>query len=130
MTAGSFTQVREEQSPTLQARDYKDPNVVNQGYIVRRLTETECAALQGFPRWWCTGLETPKPTEEDIAFWKEVFEAHRRAAGKSKKPKSRNQIVKWLKNPYSAGKAYAMWGNGIALPCALFVMQGIVKAED
>ena len=25
-------------------------------YIVRRLTPTECARLQGFPDWWCEGL--------------------------------------------------------------------------
>jgi len=130
MTAGSFTQACKEQSPTLAARDYKDPNLLNHGYIVRRLTPTECAALQGFPRWWCAGLETPKPTEEDILFWSEVFEAHRCAVGKSKKPKSRAQIVKWLKHPHTDGAEYKLWGNGIALPCALFVMQGIVEADD
>ena len=26
-------------------------------YIVRRLTPTECARLQGFPDWWCDGAE-------------------------------------------------------------------------
>lgn len=24
-------------------------------YIIRRLTPTECARLQGFPDWWCDG---------------------------------------------------------------------------
>jgi len=129
MTAGAYTQVCEEQSPTLQARDWKDPSLLNQGYIVRRLTPTECAALQGFPRWWCAGLETLKPTEADITFWTEVWETHRQAVGKSKKPKSRNQLVKWLRCPHSDAAEYKLWGNGIALPCALFVLQGITEAE-
>ena len=50
MTTGTYTQTLEEQSPTLMARDYKDPPVVNETepeYIVRRLTPTECARLQG-----------------------------------------------------------------------------------
>jgi DNA (cytosine-5)-methyltransferase 1 len=86
--------------------------------------------LQGFPSGWCAGLETMEPTEEDIAFWSEVFETHRLAIGKSKKPKSRNQIVKWLQNPHTDGAEYKLWGNGIALPCALFVMQGIVEGGE
>ena len=102
MTTGSYTQTLEEQSPTLMARDYKDPPVVNETepeYIVRRLTPTECARLQGFPDWWCAGLETDEPSEEEIEFWTEVFETHRTVLGTSSKPKSRNQIIKWLKGP-------------------------------
>ena len=95
MTTGCFTQVYEEKAPTLQARDYKDaPAIARGAYVVRRLTPTECALLQGFPPDWCARLETPEPTEEDIAFWSEVWETHRRIAGTSSKPKSRNQIIK------------------------------------
>ena len=46
-------------------------------YTVRRLTPTECARLQGFPDWWCRDLGTEDPTEEDLAFWADVFETHR-----------------------------------------------------
>ncbi|MFR8873584.1 MAG: DNA cytosine methyltransferase [Oscillospiraceae bacterium] len=112
--------------PALMARDYKDPTAVNSGYTVRRLTPTECARLQGFPDWWCTGLETPEPTREDIAFWTEVWETHRRAVNSSVKPKTERQIVKWLKAPYSDAAEYKMWGNGVALPCVWFVLSGIV----
>ena len=129
MTTGIYTQALEEQSPTLMARDYKDPPVVNETepeYIVRRLTPTECARLQGFPDWWCTGLETDEPSEEEIEFWTEVFEIHRSVMGKSSRPKSRNQIVKWLKNPHSDSAEYKMWGNGVALPNVYFVLSGIV----
>lgn len=129
MTTGSYTQALEEQSPTLMARDYKDPPVVNEtepDYIVRRLTPTECARLQGFPDWWCAGLGTDEPTEDEIEFWTEVFEIHRSVMGTSSKPKSRNQIVKWLKNPHSDSAEYKMWGNGVALPNVYFVLSGIV----
>ena len=129
MTTGTYIQALEEQSPTLMARDYKDPPVVNETepeYIVRRLTPTECARLQGFPDWWCAGLGTDEPTEEEIEFWTEVFEIHRSVMGTSSKPKSRNQIVKWLKNPHSDSAEYKMWGNGVALPNVYFVLSGIV----
>ena len=33
-----------------------DINKQSRKYIVRRLTPTECAALQGMPRDWCEGL--------------------------------------------------------------------------
>ena len=126
MTMNSYVQVEEEKSPALLSRDYKDPTAVNSGYTVRRLTPTECARLQGFPDWWCTGLETPEPTREDIAFWTEVWETHRRAVYPSVKPKTERQIVKWLKAPYSDAAEYKMWGNGVALPCVWFVLSGIV----
>ena len=129
MTTGTYTQMLKEQSPTLMARDYKDPPVVNETepeYIVRRLTPTECARLQGFPDWWCAGLGTDEPTEDEIEFWTEVFETHRSVMGKSSRPKSRNQIIKWLKNPHSDSAEYKMWGNGVALPNVYFVLSGIV----
>lgn len=47
------------------------------------------------------------------------------AMGESKKEKTDNQICKWLKDPESDSAKYKMWGNGIALPCAMFVMEGI-----
>ena len=126
MTMNSYVQVEEEKAPALLSRDYKDPTAVNSGYTVRRLTPTECARLQGFPDWWCAGLETPEPTREDIAFWTEVWETHRRAVNPSVKPKTERQIVKWLKAPYSDAAEYKMWGNGVALPCVWFVLSGIV----
>ena len=126
MTMCGFPQVSKEQAPTLLARDFKDPTAVNRGYTVRRLTPTECARLQGFPDWWCAGLETPEPTEADITFWSEVWETHRRIIGTATKPKTRNQIVSWLQSPHSDSAEYKMWGNGVALPCVFFVLAGIV----
>ena len=100
--------------------------VVENRYVVRRLTPQECALLQGFPPDWCAGLETPDPTEEDIAFWSEIWETHRKTMGTSSKPKSRNQIIKWLQDPHTDAKEYMLWGNGTALPVNVFVLGGIV----
>lgn len=134
-TVGSFMSSSEETAQTLMARDYKDPQIVNASqpgepmYIVRRLTPVECARLQGFPDWWCMGLETPDPTEEDIAFWTEVFETHRRLTNPKGKPKPRNQIIKWLQHPYTDSAEYKLWGNGICLNNGYFVLAGIVWAD-
>ncbi len=99
-------------------------------YIVRRLTPLECSRLQGFPDYWELDLETPSPTEEDIAFWAEVFETHRKVVSPDVKPKTRNQIVKWLKEPYSDSASYKMWGNGMALPNMLFVISRIKEVHQ
>ena len=106
--------------------------VIDNHYIVRRLTPTECARLQGFPDWWCDGLESENPSEEEISWWANVFETHRKVVGESTKPKTRNQIIKWLKDPHSDSAEYKMWGNGVALPCVDYVLRGIVenKKED
>lgn len=131
MTTGSYMQVEKEVTPTLMARDYKDPTTIVSGsqevnYTVRRLTPTECARLQGFPDWWCNDLGTENPTEEDLEFWTDVFETHRKIVTHAKKSKTKKQIVKWLKNPHSDSAEYKMWGNGVALPNVVFVLSGIV----
>ena len=133
-TTGNFMTVAKEKSPTLAARDYKDPPIVNDTdepyYIVRRLTPVECARLQGFPDWWCSDLGTEAPTEEEIRFWSEVWETHRRVMDTSQKPKSEKQVIKWLKDPYSDSAEYKLWGNGVSLPIVLFVLSGIVWAAS
>lgn len=129
--ASFFTSAEEELANTLVATDYKDPPIVNDvgempEYIVRRLTPTECARLQGFPDWWCSDLGTAEPTKEEIKWWTEVFETHRLIMGTSSKPKTEKQIIKWLKDPHSDSAEYKMWGNGVALPNVVFVLSGIV----
>ena len=126
------TVAEKELANTLVTSDYTDPPSVAKEeklepqYIIRRLTPTECARLQGFPDWWCADLGTENPTEDDLAFWREVFETHRKIMGVSSKPKSDRQIIKWLKNPHSDSAEYKMWGNGIFLGNAYFVLSGIV----
>lgn len=102
------------------------PGAVQTGYTVRRLTPTECSRLQGFPDWWCAGLETAEATEAEIAFWSEVWATHHRITGVTTKPKTRKQIIRWLQHPHSDSAEYKMWGNGVALPCVFFVLAGIV----
>lgn len=94
-------------------------------YTVRRLTPTECARLQGFPDWWCRNLGTEEPTEEELAFWADVFETHRKIVTHAKKPKTEKQIRKWLADPYTDSAEYRIWGNGICLANAFFVLAGI-----
>lgn len=67
----------------------------------------------------------------DAQYWgvpqrrKRIYLTQMEAMGESKKEKTDNQICKWLKDPESDSAKYKMWGNGIALPCAMFVMEGI-----
>jgi DNA (cytosine-5)-methyltransferase 1 len=123
--------VEKEKSHTLMARDYKDPQIINDTlneepvYIVRRLTPTECARLQGFPDWWCSDLAIPNPTEEELAFWAEVWETWRKLTNPYGKPKTEKQLRKWLADPYTDAAEYKLWGNGVAVPCVYFVLSGI-----
>ena len=57
-------------------------------YVVRRLTPTECAALQGFPKDWCADIH------------------------------------------HSDSAEYKLWGNGIALPSILPMMQNAVRLME
>ena len=115
-----------EKASCLKRRDYKDnTDLILWEYIIRRLTPLECCRLQGFPDNWAEELGITEPTQEDIDHWREVFRTQMEAMGESKKEKTDNQICKWLKDPESDSAKYKMWGNGIALPCAMFVMEGI-----
>lgn len=105
--------------------DNPEAQMLPVAYTVRRLTPTECARLQGFPDWWCSNLGTENPTDEELAFWTDVFETHRRIVTQAKKPKTEKQIRKWLADPYSDAAEYKLWGNGVALPCVYFVLAGI-----
>jgi DNA (cytosine-5)-methyltransferase 1 len=133
-TTGHFMTVEKEKSNTLVARDYKDPQIVNDTpnqeltYIVRRLTPVECGRLQGFPDWWCEDLAISDPTEEELSFWTQVWETWSRLNGK--KPKTEAQVRKWLANPYKDSAAYKMWGNGLCLANSYFVLAGIAWAEE
>lgn len=102
----------------------------NTRYIVRRLTPTECARLQGFPDTW--GHPTPKEalTDEEYRFWLDVRNTHAAINGKQVKDYSKEQILTWYNKLHTDSSEYKMWGNGIALPPALYCMQGIVEALD
>jgi len=125
-----------EQANTLVASDWKDPPLVNDlpndkpVYIVRRLTPVECARLQGFPDWWCADLADTDPSDEEIAFWTEVWETWRQLTNPKGKPKTEKQIRKWLADPYTDSAEYKLWGNGISLPIPYFILSGIAWAAQ
>ena len=72
-------------SVTTDSRNYMVKSDRKRKYIVRRLTPTECARLQGFPDWWTDGADG------------------------------------------SDSAKYKLWGNGIALPCAVNVIGRLAK---
>ena len=179
-TTGSFTQATEEVTPTLMARDWKDPTVVcypaelhdfiadhnadaphqqdqlqaadgiarplvasthgssshhtktviydHPHYIVRRLTPTECARLQGFADWWSFTETKDSLTDEEFSFWLEVRNTHAAINGREVKEYTKKQMLTWYNKLWTDSAEYKMWGNGIALPPALYCLQGIVDA--
>jgi DNA (cytosine-5)-methyltransferase 1 len=133
-TTGSFMTVEREKTNTLMARDYKDPQIINDApnqeptYIVRRLTPVECARLQGFPDWWCSDLAVLNPNDGELTFWMEVWATWNKLNGR--KPKTEAQVRKWLANPHSDSAEYKLWGNGISLPIVFFVLSGIIWAAS
>ena len=97
-------------------------------YIVRRLTPTECARLQGFPDKWGHPDHKDSLTDEEYSFWMDVRNTHATINGKAVKEYTREQMLKWYNGLHTDSAEYKMWGNGIALPCALYVLQGIEDA--
>lgn len=97
-------------------------------YIVRRLTPTECARLQGFADRWGDIEEKYDLTDEEYAFWLEARNIHAAINGKAVKEYTKDQMVKWYNKLHTDSAEYKMWGNGIALPPALYCMQGIMEA--
>lgn len=81
----------EEICPTLQAKgkgggfSLNCSHPIRVGMLIRRVTPTECARLQGMPDWWC----------DDV--------------------------------PHYDSAEYKMWGNGMALPCVMYVFEGVAK---
>ena len=102
-------------------------NTVRVNYIVRRLTPTECARLQGFPDNWGHPDKKETLTDAEYKFWLEVRNTHAAINGKTVKQYTKEQILKWYNSLHSDAAEYKMWGNGIALPNALYVMEGIAE---
>lgn len=99
-------------------------------YIVRRLTPTECARLQGFPDWWGEIPKKDNLTDDEYVFWLNVRNTYAKINNKTTKEYSKEQMLSWYNKLHSDSAEYKMWGNGIALPNALYVMQGIVTEVD
>lgn len=114
--------------PTVLAPVGKEKTVaVPVHYIVRRLTPTECARLQGFPDLWGYLDKKESFTDEEYKFWLEVRNTYARINNKAVKDYTKAQMLSWYNKLHSDSAEYKMWGNGIALPNALYVMQGIAE---
>lgn len=119
-----------ETSSTLSARDYKDASDLictktDNKYIVRRLTPLECSRLQGLQDDWCVVPPQETVSDEDLAFWKPFWDEWMQINGK--KPKTENQITKWLMSEVSESAQYQMYGNGIAAPQWFWVCGRVIE---
>lgn len=115
-------------TPTVLAPVGKEKTVaVPVHYIVRRLTPTECARLQGFPDWWGEIPKKDNLTDDEYTFWLNVRNTYAKINNKTTKEYSKEQMLSWYNKLHSDSSEYKMWGNGIALPNALYVMQGIAE---
>lgn len=114
------------------ARSYKDPHLVSYPenavqYIVRRLTPTECARLQGFPDAWGHPDHKEDFTDEEYRFWLNVRNTNAAINSKPQKEYTKEQMLTWYNKLHTDSAEYKMWGNGIALPPALYIMQGMAQ---
>lgn len=148
----------EEGGPAPSLRTGHPPGVCFR-YIVRRLTPTECARLQGFADAWAVPDSKEDLTDEEYEFWCKVnldydrvfekarpneggwynvwrfvkpskakgedFEPYWEDTGKPYTHKTKAQMLTWHNKLHTDSSEYKLWGNGIALPTALYVMQGI-----
>lgn len=118
-------------TPTVLAPVGKEKTVaVPVHYIVRRLTPTECARLQGFPDLWGYLDKKESFTDEEYKFWLEVRNTYERINNKAVKDYTKAQMLTWYNKLHTDSAEYKMWGNGIALPNALYVMQGIAAEAE
>ena len=111
---GTDTALRTRHAPGVCAR-----------YIVRRMTPTECARLQGFPDAWGVPEHKDDLSDEEYNFWLNVRNTYNAINGKAVRQYKRQQMLSWYNKLHTDSAEYKMWGNGIALPCALYVMRGI-----
>lgn len=123
-----FAHATPDQADALVATDYKCPPIVNADWRVRMITPLECARLQGFPDWWTDGLTDSEPSDAEVRKWQGIFDEWCDINGK--KHKSPAQVRKWLQTEHPDSAKYKLWGNGVALPCVVFVLCGIAAITE
>ena len=96
-------------------------------YIVRRLTPTECARLQGMPDLWCRLSQIEDMSDEDYEFWKQAHKTYAEINGKKYKEKTKKQMITWYNKLQVDSAEYKAYGNGMALPCVRVPIHGIAK---
>ena len=96
-------------------------------YIVRRLTPLECCRLQGFPDGWGDTPCKDSLSDDEYQFWLNVRNTHASVNGKVVKDYTKEQMIKWYNGLHTDRDEYKMWGNGVALPCAYYVVSGCAE---
>lgn len=68
-------------------------------------------------------------TDQEAAFWEGVRKTAAEVNGRSYRPfKQREQLIHWYNRLRTDSSEYKLYGNGIALPCAAFVLRGVAAA--
>lgn len=115
------------------------PKVIQAGekgspdWIVRRLIPLECGRLQGFPDGWAE--IAPLTSPQEFPFWREVYARDCEIKGKRPSRKivqggsteSDKALMRWHDGLHSMAAEYAMWGNGMSLPNALFFVKNAFR---
>jgi DNA (cytosine-5)-methyltransferase 1 len=98
-------------------------------YSIRRITPTECARLQGYPfDWGCLNRKT-ELSKKEYCFWNNVRKTHEKINGKKGRPYSQDKTLYWYNKLLNDNNQYKMWGNGICLYNALYIMHGITNTK-
>lgn len=89
-----------------------DQQAIIESGRIRRLTPTECARLQGMPDDW-SALKEFNPWDNEL--WNAVRNGNYTI----------EQNMKWYNKLHSDSAEYKAWGNGLAFPPTLYVIEGI-----
>lgn len=127
-TAATLTKKNDGTSSGPEVAQRKTPD-----WIVRRLIPMECGRLQGFPDGWAE-IE-PLTDLRELPFWREVYTKDCEIKGKKPNRKmmqadseeGRRALMHWHDGLHSRAAEYAMWGNGMALPNALFFVKNAFR---
>ncbi len=127
-TAATLTKKNDGTSSGPEVAQRKTPD-----WIVRRLIPMECGRLQGFPDGWAE-IE-PLTDLRELPFWREVYTKDCEIKGKKPNRKimqadseeGRRVLMRWHDGLHSRAAEYAMWGNGMALPNALFFVKNAFR---
>lgn len=127
-TAATLTKKNDGTSSGPEVAERKTPD-----WIVRRLIPLECGRLQGFPDGWAE-IE-PLTDLRELPFWREVYAKDCEIKGKKPNRKimqadseeGGRALMRWHDGLHSMAAEYAMWGNGMALPNALFFVKSAFR---
>jgi site-specific DNA-cytosine methylase len=99
-------------------------------YIVRRLIPLECGRLQGFPDGWGEIAPLDADNESDLDLWRRVYKTNCEIKESKTNTRTRDDpkaLAAWHDGLHSTSAEYKMWGNGMALPNALFFIQRAIR---